>query len=441
MREENPQKNEVKSSEFGDQNQPPKSSNNAKGNNNPSKMKSASSWGSHIVKGFSGEKKSKQQKPVITKKVHPQALSSSNSYNKSFGSRDLFLELENLRAFLKESKERESKLRAELLECKGKQKNLELEREVKAKRSEVDELLKRGRDEACKLEGGDKEISRPDQGVASSEERLSYRVATLESQLATLANASESDIIAKVKTEALLLRHANEDLYKQVEGLQLSRLNEVEELAYLRWVNSRLRDELHNSCLSMTSVIASGTNPIENDTTAYHTDYFSKSNNANRLQEIRKQKKWPNSDVNILSSECPANPLHKNLMGLQEGKSPRQQTISDYGQDLIVNKRRQSDGFTCLQKMAEEQDQLSSQTSGAAAVQSFQHLSGAHEMSKLSASVDVKRTLRVPNPPPGPSCSNSNGVKEPGSVHVPPPPPTPTPSSTSPTTSSEVHRR
>ena len=38
---------------------------------------------------------------------------------------------------------------------------------------------------------------------------------------------------------------------KQVEGLQLNRLNEVEELAYLRWVNSCLRNELRNSCSTM----------------------------------------------------------------------------------------------------------------------------------------------------------------------------------------------
>ncbi|XP_065850729.1 uncharacterized protein [Euphorbia lathyris] len=54
-------------------------------------------------------------------------------------------------------------------------------------------------------------------------------------------------IVAKVKAEASLLRLTNENLSKQVEGLQLSRLNEVEELAYLNWVNSCLRDELCNS--------------------------------------------------------------------------------------------------------------------------------------------------------------------------------------------------
>ncbi len=42
------------------------------------------------------------------------------------------------------------------------------------------------------------------------------------------------------------MRHANEDLAKQVEGLQMDRFSEVEELVYLRWVNACLRYELRN---------------------------------------------------------------------------------------------------------------------------------------------------------------------------------------------------
>ncbi|XP_006663710.3 protein CHUP1, chloroplastic-like [Oryza brachyantha] len=42
------------------------------------------------------------------------------------------------------------------------------------------------------------------------------------------------------------LTHANEDLTKQVEGLQTNRFSEVEELVYLRWVNACVRYELRN---------------------------------------------------------------------------------------------------------------------------------------------------------------------------------------------------
>lgn len=53
-------------------------------------------------------------------------------------------------------------------------------------------------------------------------------------------------MVAKAKEEVSNLRHANEDLLKQVEGLQMNRFSEVEELVYLRWVNACLRYELRN---------------------------------------------------------------------------------------------------------------------------------------------------------------------------------------------------
>lgn len=53
-------------------------------------------------------------------------------------------------------------------------------------------------------------------------------------------------MVAKAKEEISNLRHANEDLQKQVEGLQMNRFSEVEELVYLRWVNACLRFELKN---------------------------------------------------------------------------------------------------------------------------------------------------------------------------------------------------
>jgi hypothetical protein len=57
---------------------------------------------------------------------------------------------------------------------------------------------------------------------------------------------SQNEIVAKANTEVGRLRHANEDLQKQVEGLQMNRFSEVEELVYLRWVNACLRYELRN---------------------------------------------------------------------------------------------------------------------------------------------------------------------------------------------------
>lgn len=56
----------------------------------------------------------------------------------------------------------------------------------------------------------------------------------------------QSDLVARAREEINNLRHANEDLTKQVEGLQINRFSEVEELVYLRWVNACLRYELRN---------------------------------------------------------------------------------------------------------------------------------------------------------------------------------------------------
>ena len=56
----------------------------------------------------------------------------------------------------------------------------------------------------------------------------------------------QSDVVAHAREEMNKLRHTNEDLIKQVEGLQMNRFSEVEELVYLRWVNACLRFELRN---------------------------------------------------------------------------------------------------------------------------------------------------------------------------------------------------
>jgi hypothetical protein len=59
-------------------------------------------------------------------------------------------------------------------------------------------------------------------------------------------NLLQSDLVAEAEARTAAVRHANEDLAKQVEGLQMDRFSEVEELVYLRWVNACLRYELRN---------------------------------------------------------------------------------------------------------------------------------------------------------------------------------------------------
>ena len=226
--------------------------------------------------------------------------------------------------------------------------------------------------------------------------------------------------MAKIKAEASLLRQTNEDLCKQVEGLQMSRLNEVEELAYLRWVNSCLRNELRNSCPSASSNSPSSPQTIDRTSEAVGSlssqkEHMVDCNSAKRINLIKKLKKWPITDEELSNLDCSDNiPVEKNWVDTEEGRSPRRRhSISGakcWGEELEPNKRRQSDGFICAKEMDKEADPLSSQTN-----RSF-------------ASLDVeKRALRVPNPPPRPSCSISNEPKDENTAQVPPPLPPPPP--------------
>lgn len=252
MREEHPSENRAKASKFADQNQIPKGNTVKSNNSNLSKLRSASSWGSHIVKGFSAEKKTKsqtkkmpltssemanQKNPFVPsharvkrsligefpcsanpRQVHPHSLNTLRV--KSSASNDLFTELEQLRSLLQESKERELKLQAELSECKRNPKVLDLESELETKKSEVSSLEqkvgcleaeKEGLSEqlvslSCNLERQEEvlrkenpqdfemetvELRRLNKELQLEKRNLTCRLSFMESQLATLPKASE----------------------------------------------------------------------------------------------------------------------------------------------------------------------------------------------------------------------------------------------------------
>lgn len=90
------------------------------------------------------------------------------------------------------------------------------------------------------------ELKRKNKELQHEKRELIVKLDSAESKVKTLSNMTESEMVAKVREEVNELRHANEDLVKQVEGLQLNRFSEVEELVYLRWVNACLRFELRN---------------------------------------------------------------------------------------------------------------------------------------------------------------------------------------------------
>ncbi|XP_050226149.1 protein CHUP1, chloroplastic-like [Mercurialis annua] len=492
MREE--KENPSKPSKFADQNHPPKSQNmRINTNNNASKPRS--SWGSHIVKGFTADKKTKppsntttiiltkklplpasestnQRNPTVSSQsrvkrsligdlscsvaatqVHPHAYSNQTGHRRqSSGSRDLFLELDHLRSLLQESKEREFELQAELSEVKRNGRLLELE----TKKNEVDELYERigvlenEKSVLCEqvaemcLSSGKKngeglisneglmgnlemevvELRRLNKELQMEKRNLSCKISSLETQLASLAKASESE-------EATSLRITNEDLCKQVEGLQMSRLNEVEELAYLRWVNSCLRDELRNSCSTNSDNKASVANSEEKSSesvSSFSCNEYLEYSSAKRLNLIKKLKKWPIIDEDLSNLEC----SDKNWVHLEELRSPRRRhSISGSKisiEELVSSKRRQSDGFMCLKEAEKETEPLISQKYEFCIDQRPQMYANCIENYKIVSSIDVeKRALRVPNPPPIPSCSIPNEVKEESLAKAAPPPPPPPP--------------
>ncbi|GLU17486.1 hypothetical protein SLE2022_338520 [Rubroshorea leprosula] len=409
---------------------------------------------------------------VNSSQVHIHAYQTHHR-RQSSGSRDLFIELDHLRDLLQESKEREFKLQAELTEWKNKARVSDLERELDAWKNQVDDLLQRvGLLESEKLSlteqlaelssiprrneefskkeenEGPKapeslrnlelevvELRRLNKELQLQKRNLACKLSSMESQFASLAKANESDIIAKIKAEASMLRHTNEDLCKQVEGLQMSRLNEVEELAYLRWVNSCLRDELQNSCLSMNSDKASSPSPRKNKGESVGSpncrsnrclDYSSDK----RLSLIKKIKKWPIPIQEFSNTECTDDHVHRNWVHLEEGRSPgRRHSISGsncFAEELIPNKRRQSDGFIHAKEMEKEAEPLGSQKFDM--VPRTLLFGNSLETNKPTSFLDVeKRALRVPNPPPRPSCSISSGPKEESSAPMPAPPPPPPP--------------
>ncbi|KAJ0082873.1 hypothetical protein Patl1_11565 [Pistacia atlantica] len=489
MREEN--QNQTKTVKFADQNQAPNKPQSGK-NGGVNHSKPRSSWGSNIVKGFTADKKNKLQNTIVVSKKLPLSNSdiasekgsivSSHSRVKrslmgdlscsvnpaqihphsyqthrrqSSGSRDLFLELDSLRNLLQESKEREFKLQAELSELKRSPKILEIERELEVKKNEADELVRRvglleeektnlaeqlnlivEKNEgeglmvgSCSknLEMEVVELRRLNKELQMQKRNLACKLSSMESQLTSLAKASESDIVTKIKAEASLLRHTNQDLCKQVEGLQMSRLNEVEELAYLRWVNSCLRDELRNS-----GSTEKASSPDSAESVCEIVGFQPSQNNecleysvGKRLNLIKKLKKWPNCGEDAPSLECPDNLLDKTWVQLEEERSPRRRhSISGSKcsvEELTLRKRRQSDGFISAKDMEKEEEPLASHK--------YENCLEVNNINRMASTFDVeKRALRIPNPPPRPSCSISSGPKEDDSAQIPlPPPPPPLP--------------
>lgn len=118
----------------------------------------------------------------------------------------------------------------------------EKEEEAIKKDSEIEKKLKAVKD----LEVEVMELKRKNKELQIEKRELTIKLDAAESRVVALSNMTETEMVANVRAEVNNLKHANEDLLKQVEGLQMNRFSEVEELVYLRWVNACLRYELRN---------------------------------------------------------------------------------------------------------------------------------------------------------------------------------------------------
>ncbi|KAF5751956.1 hypothetical protein HS088_TW02G00975 [Tripterygium wilfordii] len=116
------------------------------------------------------------------------------------------------------------------------------EEETIKKDAEIEKKLKAVKE----LEVEVVELKRKNKELQHGKRELTVKLDAAEAKIATLSSMSESEMVANAREEVNNLRHANEDLLKQVEGLQMNRFSEVEELVYLRWVNACLRFELRN---------------------------------------------------------------------------------------------------------------------------------------------------------------------------------------------------
>ncbi|CAN8266528.1 unnamed protein product [Cochlearia groenlandica] len=116
------------------------------------------------------------------------------------------------------------------------------EEEAMNKDTEVDRKLKAVQEMEVEV----MELKRKNRELQHEKRELTIKLDSAEARISALSNMTESDKVAKVREEVNNLKHNNEDLLKQVEGLQMNRFSEVEELVYLRWVNACLRYELRN---------------------------------------------------------------------------------------------------------------------------------------------------------------------------------------------------
>lgn len=212
----------------------------------------------------------------------------------------------------------------------------------------------------------------------------------------------------------------------------MSRLTEVEELAYLRWINSCLRHELSNSDKNSPQTL-----DINEEITVPE---FDKTNSECNFEAFKSEKLRSSSLEAMIHAEWTKtqneqSPIRRHsISGLNESRSGETSTSSGG----TVNKRRQSDNFITAHKEICNKEMLPIQTN----FENFNFGFSVPQVSRLPANKAEmcieKRAVRIPNPPPRPSSDCSNGLGSSMSngsngldLKMPPlpPPPPPRPSS------------
>lgn len=146
--------------------------------------------------------------------------------------------------FQKQINTRAGNDKAELLMLKQKVATLEIEKEEGGK---LDLETERKLQTLRELEVEVVELRRMTKDLQFQKRELTVKLDAAEHDVEYLQSRTEDDLFAEAEEDIASLRHVNEDLARQVEGLQNDRFTEVEELVYLRWVNACLRYELRNS--------------------------------------------------------------------------------------------------------------------------------------------------------------------------------------------------
>ncbi|KAK6134062.1 hypothetical protein DH2020_032207 [Rehmannia glutinosa] len=226
------------------------------------------------------------------------------------------------------------------------------EQEVFKRDAEVEKKLKAVKE----LEVEVMELKRKNKELQHEKRELIVKLDAAEAKVKTLSNMTETEMVAKVREEVNELRHTNEDLVKQVEGLQMNRFSEVEELVYLRWVNACLRFELHveegTQTWKATDNTSVDSEDFDNASVDSSMSRFSSLSKKPSL--IQKLKRWGKSKDDSSTFSSPARSF--------AGGSPSRASISQKPRGPLeaLMLRNASDGVAITSFGMAEQDEFNS---------------------------------------------------------------------------------